>query len=52
MHGGGNPRNYVSAVDSASLQDLADGPLAEGQACRLLAAAWMGSTRLIDNLGV
>ena len=44
--------DYVNAVDPASLQDLPDGPLAEDQACRLLAAAWMGSTRLIDNLGV
>ena len=44
--------DYVSAVDPTTLQDLPDGPLAEGQACRLLAAAWMGSTRLIDNLGV
>ena len=44
--------DYVSAVDPASLQDLPDGPIGEGQGCRLLAAAWMGSTRLIDNLGV
>ena len=44
--------DYVSAVDPATLQDLADGPLADGQDCRLLAAAWMGSTRLIDNIGV
>ena len=44
--------DYVSAVDPASLQDLGDGPLEEGQGCRLLAAAWMGSTRLIDNIGV
>ncbi|WP_424340179.1 pantoate--beta-alanine ligase [Henriciella sp.] len=44
--------DYVSAVDPATLHDLGDGPLEEGQGCRLLAAAWMGSTRLIDNLGV
>lgn len=44
--------DYVSAVDPATLQDLADGPLPEGRECRLLAAAWMGSTRLIDNIGV
>ncbi|WP_300395186.1 pantoate--beta-alanine ligase [Henriciella sp.] len=44
--------DYVSAVDPLNLQDLPDGPLVEGQGCRLLAAAWMGSTRLIDNLGV
>ncbi|WP_084418315.1 pantoate--beta-alanine ligase [Henriciella litoralis] len=44
--------DYVSAVDPATLQYLPDGPLAEGQGCRLLAAAWMGSTRLIDNIGV
>lgn len=44
--------DYVSAVDPVTLQDLPDGPLEQGRACRLLAAAWMGSTRLIDNLGV
>lgn len=44
--------DYVNAVDPATLHDLPDGSLEEGQGCRLLAAAWMGSTRLIDNLGV
>ncbi|WP_040500419.1 pantoate--beta-alanine ligase [Henriciella marina] len=44
--------DYVSAVDPVTLQDLPDGPLEQGRDCRLLAAAWMGSTRLIDNLGV
>ena len=44
--------DYVSAVDPVTLQDLPDGPIQAGQDCRLLAAAWMGSTRLIDNLGV
>ena len=44
--------DYVTAVDPVTLQDLPDGPIQAGQDCRLLAAAWMGSTRLIDNLGV
>ncbi|MEM5516919.1 pantoate--beta-alanine ligase [Henriciella sp. AS95] len=44
--------DYVSAVDPATLQDLPDGPLEKDQGCRLLAAAWMGSTRLIDNIGL
>lgn len=44
--------DYVSAVDPLTLHDLPDGPLGERQGCRLLAAAWMGSTRLIDNIGV
>lgn len=43
--------DYVSAVDPETLQDLPDGPVAEGYEGRLLAAAWMGKTRLIDNLG-
>ncbi|WOR15668.1 pantoate--beta-alanine ligase [Hyphomonas sp. FCG-A18] len=43
--------DYVSAVDPETLQDLPDAPVAEGYEGRLLAAAWMGKTRLIDNLG-
>ena len=43
--------DYVSAVDPATLQDLPDAPVAAGYEGRLLAAAWMGKTRLIDNLG-
>jgi len=43
--------DYVSAVDPATLQDLAGGPVAAGFEGRLLAAAWMGKTRLIDNVG-
>ncbi|MEM9054597.1 MAG: pantoate--beta-alanine ligase [Pseudomonadota bacterium] len=43
--------DYVSAVDPASLQDLADGPVEPGFEGRVLAAAWMGKTRLIDNMG-
>ena len=52
MKAGFTKLDYVSAVDPATLQDLPDGPVAAGQDCRLLAAAWMGSTRLIDNIGV
>lgn len=43
--------DYVSAVDPASLQDLGQGPVEAGYDGRLLAAAWMGKTRLIDNVG-
>ncbi|MEM7493799.1 MAG: pantoate--beta-alanine ligase, partial [Pseudomonadota bacterium] len=43
--------DYVSAVDPATLQDLGDGPIDQGYEGRLLAAAWMGKTRLIDNVG-
>ena len=42
---------YVSAVDPASLQDLGEGPVEAEYEGRLLAAAWMGKTRLIDNVG-
>lgn len=43
--------DYVSAVDPLSLQDLPDGAVASGFEGRVLAAAWMGKTRLIDNMG-
>jgi pantoate--beta-alanine ligase len=43
--------DYVSAVDPASLEDLLGGPVTDGMEGRVLAAAWMGKTRLIDNMG-
>lgn len=43
--------DYVSAVDPDSLENLPAGALAPGQAARILGAAWMGETRLIDNMG-
>ena len=43
--------DYVSAVDPASLEDLPGSPVRDGMEGRVLAAAWMGSTRLIDNMG-
>ena len=43
--------DYVSAVDPATLVALPDTPVARGFEGRLLAAAWMGKTRLIDNIG-
>jgi pantoate--beta-alanine ligase len=43
--------DYVSAVDPMSLQDLPGGAVTPGFEGRVLAAAWMGKTRLIDNMG-
>lgn len=43
--------DYVSAVNPASLKDLTPTKLQAGFEGRLLAAAWMGKTRLIDNVG-
>lgn len=42
--------DYVALVDPDSLEALAPGPLQRGQAARLLVAAWLGQTRLIDNM--
>lgn len=43
--------DYVSAVDPENLTDLDAGPAEPGRAGRLLGAAWLGKTRLIDNVG-
>ena len=44
--------DYVSLVDPGTLLDLPDVPLPDGTVARLLGAAWMGRTRLIDNISV
>jgi len=44
--------DYVSLVDPDTLEDLPDAPLPAGTVARLLGAAWMGRTRLIDNISV
>ncbi len=43
--------DYVSAVDPDTLQDLPPGAVEKGFVGRVLAAAWLGRTRLIDNMG-
>lgn len=43
--------DYVSAVDPQTLQALPGGPIEPGFEGRILGAAWMGPTRLIDNMG-
>lgn len=43
--------DYVSAVDPMSLEDLSFDTVPPGFEGRVLAAAWMGKTRLIDNMG-
>ncbi|MBR9805926.1 MAG: pantoate--beta-alanine ligase [Alphaproteobacteria bacterium] len=52
MTAGFTEMNYVSLVDPATLEDLPDAPLPQGTVARLLAAAWLGKTRLIDNISV
>ncbi len=47
---GFNKLDYVSAVDPVTLQNIGDGVVPIGFEGRLLAAAWLGKTRLIDNV--
>ncbi len=44
--------DYVSLVDPDRLTDLPDVPIPIGTTARLLGAAWLGRTRLIDNISV
>lgn len=49
---GFGPVDYVEVRDSADLSRLGQGPLPAGTAARILAAARLGRTRLIDNMAV
>lgn len=49
--GGFDGVDYVSAVAPDTLEDLPAGPAAPGTEGRLLGAARIGKTRLIDNIG-
>lgn len=44
-----SPIDYVAVCDADTLDDLGDGELEPGIRARILAAAYMGKTRLIDN---
>ncbi len=44
------PIDYVAVRDASSLEDLGTDTLKKGVDARILTAAWMGKTRLIDNL--
>lgn len=50
MAAGFTKMDYVSLVDPGTLEDLPDTPLPSGTEARLLGAAWLGKTRLIDNI--
>lgn len=52
MAAGFESLDYVSLVDPMSLEDVPSEALQSGQVARILGAAWMGKTRLIDNMDV
>lgn len=43
--------DYVEVREASDLSRLGPGPIA-GAAGRILVAAWLGKTRLIDNMAV
>lgn len=49
---GFDPVDYLEVRDAADLTRLGPGPLAAGQAARVFAAAYLGRTRLIDNMAI
>ena len=51
MAAGFDQLDYVTAVDPMTLQDLPGSAIPDGYEGRILGAAWMGKTRLIDNMG-
>jgi len=44
--------DYVAVRDAATLAEVADRPGSAAPPLRILAAAWLGKTRLIDNIAV
>jgi pantoate--beta-alanine ligase len=48
---GFGPIDYLEVRDAVDLSRLGPGPIGAAEA-RILAAAWLGRTRLIDNMGV
>lgn len=44
--------DYVAVVDPKTLEAVPDGPLFKGRSAQILVAAWLGKTRLIDNMPV
>lgn len=49
---GFDPVDYLEVRDAADLTRLGPGPLAAGQVARVFAAAYLGRTRLIDNMAI
>jgi pantoate--beta-alanine ligase len=44
--------DYIEVRDPVDLSRLGPGPLPPGRPARILGAAWLGGTRLIDNMAV
>ena len=47
-----SPIDYVRVCNASTLEDITTDTLEKGVEARILAAAWMGKTRLIDNMAI